>query len=363
MNNVTILRLAYPGLIITLQQYVIIIESCSFVWTILSVWGIVSNIVNIKTFIIMGIGDGVTVSLLALSIFDLLYVTASLCLGVAIIFYIAEIKYGMVFGIEPYGVSMFFGNIMILISIANVLSTTFITVARCMCVARPLQFRNTFTRNRTISWCVVFVVFTIAVYSPILTHMGMVTRFDIKRNISRPSFWISPNREFVKAIVWVVTDMFLPFATQIIVILSVIVMANCLRVASEFRHFANADVVRRTDVRITDNETETREQYEIVSGNHRLTGKELRVVQQVILIAVVYIVCNTPKILISITAMIEPQFAIGSRYNNLYLSVNCLRKHCEIINASVNTFIYYAYNTKFRKTVNLAIQCSEDNVL
>ncbi|BFZ09721.1 hypothetical protein BsWGS_12760 [Bradybaena similaris] len=85
MYNVSIRSVGSADLV-TPQQYIIIMESCYIVWILLSICGIVSNIINIKTFIIMGVGDGVTVSLLALSIFDLLYVITSQSIGFAAIF-------------------------------------------------------------------------------------------------------------------------------------------------------------------------------------------------------------------------------------------------------------------------------------
>ncbi|CAG5127964.1 unnamed protein product [Candidula unifasciata] len=354
MANATNLPVTNSDLMTT-QQFFIVAESCAIVWAALSIFGIISNTINIKIFIIMGMGDSGTVSLLALSIFDLLYSIIALCAGVSGILAMVELRCGVVFAIEPFGVGVIFANVMTLINVPNTLVTTFIAVARCMCVAKPLHFRNMFTRTRTVICSIVFTLFAVVVYVPVLTNMGVVMQFDRRRNISRLSLWVSHDREFVKDIVWMITDVILPFTTQFIVIVSVVIMARGLRIASSFRQSYASNVVTEpgTDSKKADNNAETETLSDNILSSHTLTKKEFRVIQQIILISVVYIICNTPKILASTAATIEPQYTFGGRYNNIYLAINLLRKHFEIVNASVNTFIYYAYNTKFRNTLHL----------
>ncbi|BFZ09723.1 hypothetical protein BsWGS_12762 [Bradybaena similaris] len=342
--------------LVTDTQYVIIIECTSDVGTILAFMGVITNIINIVTFIDMGLNDGVTVSFLALAIFDLTYLIASLSLGIAVVFYVTEMRSSVRFQIEPYGVCVFFGSCMVFISLTNVLTTTFLAVARCMCVSRPLQFKNTFTRKRAIYFMIGVAIFSVTIYLPILVNMGMVQKFDTRTNTSRPSLWISPSREFIKEIVWLVIDMVLPVTTQLIIIVCVVIMVNSLQKASLFRQSTvmvtgklfNDDVKRNNKVSNAS---------DYVSTGEKLTGKDLLVVQQVVLISVVYIICNTPKILISIATTIEPEFTIGKAYSKLYMCANGFRKQFEILNAAVNLIIYYNYNTKFRSKLHLSLSC------
>lgn len=57
---------------------------------------------------------------------------------------------------------------------------------------------------------------------------------------------------------------------------------------------------------------------------------------------------NTPKILTSTAGLIELEFRLEKLYSFLYLCLNFFPMHFEIFNASINTFVYYVYNTKFR---------------
>lgn len=348
--------------LLTGEQYIIIMESCSIVWIVLSFLGIISNVINVRTFIIMGLHDGMTLSFMVLSVFDMAYLIASFCLGVSVSFYITELKYKTRFQIEPYGVSIFFANIMILLNVTNVLTTTFLAVARCLCVAKPLHFKNYFTLKRTVIFLTSFAVLAVATYSPILVNMGMVNKHDSVTNITRPVLWVSQNRELIKDVVWAVIDMALPFTTQLVVAICVIIMTTSLRASSKFRQ-ASALTLKKICHKnndMSDHSTNTERNKNKMAAsnsssgvNEKLTSKDRRVVQQVILISVLYIICNTPKILISVIGTIEPEFTIGKRYGKLYLGVNSLRKHFEIFNSAVNTIIYFKYNNKFRKSMCL----------
>lgn len=352
-GNLTTQLFILRGLI-SRQQYIIILEYAAEMGTILSFLGVVANIIIIRTFVAMGISDGVIVSFLSLAIFDLTYLIAGVSLGITVTLYVAELRSPIMFPIQPFGLSIYFTNIMILVNVANVLTTTFLAVARSMCVVRPLQFKNTFTRKRAIIFMVMFAASAIAIYSPILANMGMSNKFDRLTNKSRPVWWGSPARESVKEAVWLFTEVILPLTTQITVVICVIIMTVSLKAASRFRQSSTA-VSRKVIVKVTktqnclDKEMATTGTANTVALKRN--NKEVRVVQQVVFISVVYIVCSMPKLLISLVSMCEPDFAIGKRYTFLYMSLNGIRTHFEQLNSAVNLLIYYRYNTKFRSTM------------
>ncbi|CAG5127966.1 unnamed protein product [Candidula unifasciata] len=341
MNNNTVYTTVLLD-IVSNYQYIIVVIVCSVSWIILSLLGIASNMINIITFVAMGLNDGVTVSFLALSFFDLMYVIASFCLGLASALGTVEVLTLTRYAVDPYGLSVLVANIMILLIVTNVLATTFIAVARCMCVVKPLQFKNTFTVLRTVYFMAGFAIFAVAIYTPILANMGMVTGFDNTTKRYRTSLWLPRHREAIKNVIFVIIDLLLPVSTQVIVVFCIVLMANSLQASSRFRQTSKIQTCNKeTSISFKEN----------ASDSDRLSGKERRVINQVIVISVVYIICNTPKILISVANVTEAEFRIGRRYHNFYLVINFFRKHLEIFNATINTFIYFKYNNKFRNTV------------
>ncbi|BFZ09729.1 hypothetical protein BsWGS_12768 [Bradybaena similaris] len=297
----------------------------------------------------MGLAEGITVSFLFLSIFDLAYLAPSFALGIAIALGVVEIRTPTVFIVDPDAVSILLANFMVLVNVTNVLTTTFLAVARCMCVAKPLHFKNWFTRKRTIQIIVSFIAVAVISYTPVIANMGIVIRFDLKKNITRPTLWVSPKRESFKVITWMVIELVLPFATQFIVVVCVLIMINSLRASAEFRQSSTLmswNVTSSLDQKINETLSSTK-----TMSTYKLAGKDVRVVQQVVLISLVYIICNTPKMIISVIAVTVPEFSMGKRFSNLYLSVNMLRQQFEMFNCSINTLIYYKYNAKFRTTL------------
>ncbi|CAG5131416.1 unnamed protein product [Candidula unifasciata] len=341
MGNNTQTNVLFHGLV-TNTQYILIMEFYSEVGTVLSFFGIVSNIINIRTFCAMGLNDGITVSFLCLSIFDLIYLIPSFSLGISIALGVIELRTPKAFVIEPQGVSILLANFMVLVSVTNVLTTTFLAVARCMCVAKPLHFKNWFNKTKTLAFIGSFIVVAVVSYAPVIANLGITMQFDVMKNLTRPILWVSPKRESIKVISWIIIDLILPFTTQFTVVVCVVIMASSLRVSSRFRQSA-------VSMSTADKKGNNTLSSKSTVPKDKLTGKDVLVVQQVVLISVVYIICNTPKMMISVAAITVPGFTIGQRYSNLYLSVNTLRQQFEIFNSSVNTFIYYRYNTKFRE--------------
>ncbi|CAG5129864.1 unnamed protein product [Candidula unifasciata] len=331
--------------IVSYDEYIIFIIMCTVVYITLSFFGIISNTMNMATFIAMGLNDGVTISFLVLSFFDLIYILTSFSLGITVAFSTCERITPIRFPVEPYGLVVILGNIMILLITTNVLATTFIAVARCMCVVKPLQFKNWFTVSRTVCFMAGFAIFAVAIYTPILANMGMVTRLDNKTKISRPTLWLPRHREDIKNVIFMIIDMIIPMSTEVIVLVCIMLMANSLQDSFRFRQTSQMQTCSK------DKSTHDDKSSEELSPKGKLSGKELHVVKQVTLISVIYIICNTPKILISLAGVIEPEFRIGRRYNYFYMTLNGVRKYLEIINATINTFIYYRYNTKFKTTL------------
>ncbi|BFZ09730.1 hypothetical protein BsWGS_12769 [Bradybaena similaris] len=345
MSNNTRDSFSFGGFI-THEQYALILEVYSEALIIESFLGFVSNIINIRTFCAMGLADGITVSFLSLSIFDLMLLAPSLLLGITISMTVTENRTPTAFAIDPHALSILLANIIGISSVTNILPTTFLAVARCMCVAKPLHFKNWFTTNRTLRFTISFAVIAVVSFTPFMANMGLVAKFDVKKNITRQMLWLSSQRESIKVGTWLVVSLILPSVTQFIVVVCVLIMANSLRASAKFRQ--SAALLSNNVTSTSDHKQNAALSSTASVSTDKLAGKDVRVVQQVVLISLVFIICNTPKMVLSVTALSLPEFTIGKRYHYLYLVINMIRQQFDMFNASVNTFIYYRYNTKFR---------------
>ncbi|CAL1537011.1 unnamed protein product, partial [Lymnaea stagnalis] len=340
--------------------YRVLVEFFSVLCSVVSFSGCLGNGIAVRTFVLMGLKDGVTVSFLFLTASDLAYLLVLFAHSISLGFFAVErgSDFKTWFPVDPFGVYVFLSDTAMMLYLITILTTTFLAVVRCMCVAMPLKFKTSFRRATSLVILAAFVVVAVGSYTPVLVYMKMVTVFDVRVNATRSVLWISPKRDEVKDIVWITRDAFVTMATQFVIIVCVLVMARSLRAASRFRHESVMHTGTKTKAKSVTNEqvynkTNDRSRSGSKTNPNAMTRKEFAVVQQVVLISVVYIVCNTPKITINMAALFVPDFAIGKIYQNVYLTVLGAMELFQAINSGINVIIYYKYNTKFRKNCKL----------
>ncbi|KAI8791469.1 fMet-Leu-Phe receptor [Biomphalaria glabrata] len=325
------------------RQYLIAEGLLCLVRGSVSILGIIANMINIVTYVSMRPNDGVTASFLVLAFSDFSYLVTMASRAVSFGFYFLEKIYNMNvwFPVEPYGVYIFFGNAGSIPYTVSILITTLLSVVRCISVWQPLKFKTMFGPKRSMYIVVVFLLFSAGTYIPVLVYMGMTDQFNGQINASRPTLWISPKREEIKVNLWAVRDAMLPIATQFIVSACVIVMALSLQKTLAFRHQSSklkSDVLPKNI-----------SSYKKTHRPTKLIGKELQALQQVLFIALIFIICNTPKIVVNFTPYLLPDFALGQLNQNLYLTSIGVLYLFQVINSSTSVLIYYNFSSKYRK--------------
>ncbi|KAK6986160.1 fMet-Leu-Phe receptor [Biomphalaria glabrata] len=321
------------------DEYIILEGLMCLIRSCLALLGIVGNTINVMTFISMGLKDGVTTSFMLLALSDASYLVTVIARAAAFAFMVSEIlsDYQTWYPVEPYGVYKFSGHSGRIPYILSNLITTLVSVTRCLCVAWPINFKSAFTKKLALVLVTSFTLFAVLSYLPVLIFMSMTWQFDHRLNASRPTLWLSPEREEVKDVVWTARDALLPFITQVIMITCVVIMNKHLKSSYRFRHRGNkhSSIRKRTFMKPKNSSPE-------------LTGKDLQVLRQVLLITSVYIICNTPTILINITSLLERKLSTDSVYRNIYLSVTGCKHLFQTINSSFSVLVYYKYSSRYR---------------
>ncbi|KAI8795409.1 fMet-Leu-Phe receptor [Biomphalaria glabrata] len=331
-------------------QMIIGMEVSTVLSAIISAFGILTNTIVIRTFMAMGPADGMTVAFLLMSLVDLTFSAVSFSLSISTIFLILETLSGSLFPVQPYGIGVYFANLLIPLSAIISLQTSFIAIARCLCVAAPFYFKNVFTRSLTLAFMVSFTVFSSAVYVPVFVFMGMVDKTDNIKNLTRPMLWVSPNREPTKSIVSTIIAIIIPLASQLIVIVTLVVMATSLRNSYHFRLSAaiGIDSPKRNRQSAAPSGID-RPTSKTANKECTISSKEMQIIKQVALLSALYVVCHIPKIMFIITGLVLPEFNLNRELQNLYLTMSNTRMLFEMINSASNFPIYFKYNSKFRK--------------
>ena len=137
------------------------------VWMIIALFGLISNILNIIIFTKIGLKDNVTITLLFLSISDLLNISINSPIIVGRYMEVHQPGHiwpfhRFIIMLGPYWYAYIFYDYSSFVSV-------FLATVRCACVARPLRFKSMFTKSRTITILCLLFVLAFVLRVPVLT--------------------------------------------------------------------------------------------------------------------------------------------------------------------------------------------------
>ncbi|GFN86117.1 chemosensory receptor c [Plakobranchus ocellatus] len=342
--QVTTLAASAQGLITQSDQN-IFLDIVASIQIFVSIFGVVANIINIKTFLVMqAFGDGVTLTFLLLSVSDLLvcFHSAVICIGTFLA--TQESKWhsqiidsettGHNFPVDPICACIFGLNMFQLFNLFTILLTVFLAVARCLCVMYPLKFQNIITVRKTLLVSAIFIVTSLGIRLPLITHGGVSFNFDPRINATRYILWMHPNRETIKDMLWISVDAPVCVGAQVVLSVCIIMMAKVLKAASKFRS--------RTSIA---NDSKLDQS----NSKQKFSPKDARIVKQLVLVSCIFIFCNTPKLIAFLATTVESNFDLGRRYQKFYQVSMAIVVTVDTINSSANIFVYYFFNSKFRR--------------
>ncbi|XP_005100364.1 uncharacterized protein LOC101859334 [Aplysia californica] len=312
-------------------------QTFSTAWLFITGSGIILNSVSIQAFFTMGLKDSVTTSMFYQSVADLGFVLAAFIQALAFVVRIFDVRDTTILTLDPFLILAYFANIRQIFYSVAILTTTFIAVARCMCVYMPLKFKGMFTIKRTVATLSGFTIFAFLNHFPTVLTLQVVSK---GQNVTRIGVKFSKAYRLATDIELLTSDGILSSATEVIGVICFTVLVRCLQNSSKQRRVMRAPFSPGDHVIPNGDSTATK----AIS----LSGKELQVVRQVALLCAIYIFCNIPNVGVAVSRLIIPGFHLGGGLNFLYSMVVSLRVLFDCLNSSVNFFVYYKYNSKFR---------------
>ncbi|CAL1539333.1 unnamed protein product, partial [Lymnaea stagnalis] len=345
--------------------------------------GLVTNVINIAVFLRLGLRDGLSICFFLLSLIDLLCVMLMIPTDC---FYLFSAYLPVSWRTDGASLNLIIGYYYAFAYDISQAVTTYIAVQKCCCVALPFRFKHTFTRSRTVVVVSALSVICFALYLPLLTSQGLHEADDPFRNTSVLVFWTAPNWSQVYSARSTIA-LVLTTVCQVTVAVCLVVLASSLRASSNFRksvHNApwdlllseinkaspeNSDIPSipsksSNEIPLEDYpkpldgtlQNERREHTSAVKRDPRTVAipvkttsrKELQAVKSATLVSVIFVLCNTPKLLIFYAILCESEFNILRRYNNTYLAAITVRFTVEAFSAACNMFVYLKYNRRYR---------------
>ena len=314
-----------------------IFQILGFAWRTIMLFGFVANIANIIVFLKAGVKDNVTILLISLSLSDLVILAF---ISPTVAGYIIDgivkpskwpfIKPLLIFFL-PYWPAFTAYDLSALIAVS-------LGVIHCACVAMPLKFKLVFTKSRTIKWVLFLVVLAISLRLPVLTIFRITWRTDPRTNVSA-LYLASVNRESMSRINDILNRGFLIWFNYVTMITCVIVLSYKLYQSSKIRQ--SCAVKGHQPLPQTSDK----------ANAQGMSPKDLQVVKSVVLVCSIFIMSQLPAVLLSATRLIIPEFDRGRSLVALFGIFSHINNTCACINASINIFVYYNYNSKFRSVL------------
>ena len=262
------------------EEYALLSTVLNSFWPMLLFAGLLSNAINIVIFLKVGVKDSVSTLLLTLSISDFIF----LSVFSPTIFRASFSRFGTykiselnVIHYLCYWPAFTFYDYSAYISV-------FLGVTRCGCVAMPLRFKSVFTVKTTVA--AVLILFCLDV----LFHLPMLTAFRLGwvRDPSTNTTSLSLVRDsvtlhaFKQKINDIINKNSIPFVAFIIMIASVTLLS--------FKLFESSKVRSRPYSEPSTKDIPSRSVGAKQTPSHKLSPKDVKVVQSVILVCSIFII-------------------------------------------------------------------------
>ncbi|XP_059144283.1 FMRFamide peptide receptor frpr-18-like [Physella acuta] len=293
---------------------------------VISVFGIVGNIVNIIVYHHQGYDDSVNITLTALAVSDIGALVTLIVFNVMInpwllksdvTFQPVEIAYMTMFYPHNY-----------FIRVCGFI-TAFASFERCLCVLIPLKVKRVITKQRTITIIVAIYIILLLDFVPIYYVAYIDFNFNVVKNKSILGLIFRENPYNVFSISYYFTDLFVPYFTFFVIIVCTIIIAIKLKTRATWRKS-----VTRTTTTTT-----------VVSS------KEQKTVVMLMVVSVIFVVCLLPQSAILTTISSVPELSVVGAYLDLTLLLLSVAFFAETISSSVNVVVYYKMSSRYRETL------------
>ena len=340
------------GDLISGAQLYFILLSIVALTQVISLGGVITNLINIAVFVKLGFNETSNISLLTLALCDLLStiltIWGTLCITPG--FSDAELPFlpTEIAQLTGAGLSMF-----VLRCTAWV--TAFISFERCLCILIPLKVKKWVTPKTTTAVVVTISIATIGPYIGVYWRWIFVWKFLPGRNATVLGVTVvnTPVLILKDKVSNIVLGLIQPIVAFVTVLVCTVFLVVYLRRSSQWRKsMASAGGEKAGG----DNSSG-------FEPKQNISKKEEKVVRLVTSIAAIFIVCYTPNTVMHLNMAIFPSFSLFGQHRNTFLMIYLVSVLANSVSASVNIFIYYNMGTRYRNALRLMFHLdSEDPV-
>ncbi|KAH9512773.1 hypothetical protein Btru_038165, partial [Bulinus truncatus] len=305
--------------------------------------GVLTNAISIVTFLKLGIHQSITACFFLLSCSDLAGLMFAIPATSLTNVETVVIRRRLVLDGKAVAVNLI-GYYFIFFDTSQLI-TAFIAVQRSCCVALPFTFKDTFTRRRAMVVVALIFIYCMSTYLPVILSQGLVFVFDEANNLTVLTFWGSPHRQSYVSLADNLSGIGLTTLCQVTIIICLVIMAVHFKSSSNFRKSMAGWTGHAIGVSPTHTDAPGSNSYEQLAKTNFGTRREIQALQIATFVSIIFVMCNTPKVILAYSFLAVPDLSLFHRFENIYYVVNILRNTVEYINTSLNMFVYIRFNT------------------
>ncbi|KAK0048630.1 short-wave-sensitive opsin 1 [Biomphalaria pfeifferi] len=290
--------------------------------------GIVANVINLSVFWEMGCHDSAGVTLISLTLSDLVSLLILFWMGMCYnpLFTYSDVSFDTQSVVYLSG-----GWLKIYISRVTSWITAFLSLERCLCIAMPLRVRRALTKSRSVYINAGIFVVIFCMLPPIYSTTWLDWQWFPDRNRTLLGLDFSSDRDHVYDTVALV-NVVLTYVSFFIILACTLLLVATLNKQLQWRNATSKKL-------------------------SSASSKELRVNKMIVLIALLFISFFFPGTVVLLVMVFVPEFNKGMFYNNLFTVVWAFIHILEAWNSSFNIFVYYHMSSKFRSILNYKFRC------
>ncbi|RUS78765.1 hypothetical protein EGW08_013481 [Elysia chlorotica] len=311
---------------------------------IISVFGVVANIINIAVFMKQGFGEAMTVTLTGLAVADLGTVTCQVWLSICWNPWFDFERLKLQF--RPLHIEYLSAGHPRLSSVrVSAWILALATFERCLCITIPFKVREIITPYRARVFVIVVFAVNTACAVPFYYTSRIVQFFDSSANRSYLILSFTDDRQQIDS-VFFAFSVSLTVISFVAVALCTIVLVYSLDKASQWRESVKTSNETKEEFKKTNRSAAKKDH-----GKTTQLNKNKRAAKMVSLISTIFIVCSLPNTVNQLVMSMVPEYAKNGAYNNINQMFWSLGYMFETVNASINIFMYYFMSTRYRTTI------------
>ncbi|XP_059150966.1 FMRFamide receptor-like [Physella acuta] len=306
------------------------IVNYAFLIGVISVTGVVLNLVTIAVFLKQGFKDPINIPLVGLAVADtgglVFLIWMSLCYNPLVVNSLERLDLVGIQHITAGWPHVCFTRI-------TSWMTVFITFERYLCIAFPLKVKAILTPRRTAIIVIVIFILLILTVVPVYIAIHIDRVFSSKQNKTVFTIvYIEDGVDLEKISLY--CNAFLQLSSFVIVAVLTTGLVVKITQKSKWRNATSS-----------------------ANQNEAVSSRDKKVVRMVIFISGIFILSFTPVVINMLGMLVVADYTVGGRYQNLFLFCSTFGFNLEAINSSANIFVYLKMSSKF-KEVFMSMFCN-----